>query len=111
MYRALFCPVPFLQEYVAMTVRFILRVALICILALGQAWVTGVLLLTGQMEILLLCSIIASVFWFWWSWSCFLHKRRAELVLSCVFLLLTMTLLALCVLEVMDMSDTLLQES
>lgn len=91
-----------------MNVHAILRLLLLFLLALGQVWGTSVLLVVRGTETLVLCSIVAGVFWLWGAWYSFLRQRRVDLVLTSLYLLLTLAVLGLCVLELGDVSDLML---
>lgn len=87
--------------------RSVFRLGVLCLLVFGQAWGMSVLLLVRETEILMLCCIVASVFWMWWSWYSFLSRKKGVLVLTSVCLLLTLILLVLCAMDVGDVNTVL----
>ncbi len=68
----------------------------------------GVLLLTRQIEFLLLSGILASVFWFWCAWACFLRKLRPGLFLAGLCLLASLALTVLGLLDVLEVNGVTL---
>ena len=81
---------------------------ILCLVASLQAWGMSVLLLTRQIEFLLLSGILTSVFWFWCSWACFLRKLRLGLFLAGLCLLASLALTALGLLDVLEINGVTL---
>lgn len=81
---------------------------ILCLVASLQAWGMGVLLLTRQIEFLLLSGILASVFWFWCAWACFLRKLRPGLFLAGLCLLASLALTVLGLLDVLEVNGVTL---
>ena len=80
----------------------------LCLVASLQAWGMSVLLLTRQIEILVLSGILASVFWFWCAWACFLRKFRPGLFLAGLCLLASLALTVLALLDVLEVNSVTL---
>lgn len=91
--------------------RYVWSLAGLCLAAVGQFWFVAVLLVTRQVEALLLAGIIACVFWFWCLWASFLGRRKAGMLLAGCCLAATLALSALCLFDLLDISDTHLLSS
>lgn len=89
----------------ALSSRYGWSLAGLCLAALGQFWFMAVLLLGRQAETLLLCGVLACVFWFWCLWGYFLGKRRVGLILAGFCLAATLTISGMCLLDMLDVSD------
>ncbi|MDD4700923.1 MAG: hypothetical protein PHI96_01760 [Desulfovibrio sp.] len=91
-----------------MSLKYLLATISLCLAAVLQAWVTSVLLVTRQVETLLLCAIMVDVFWFWCAWACFLRRLRVGLFLVGLCLLASLGLTGICLLDVLDINGVTL---
>ena len=92
---------------VLMKLRDVLMLCKFLCIAAVQVWVSCVILLTRQTELLMLCSISFRVFWAWSSWELWLLKWYAQMVLASLCLAATLVLAVLLFWSLIDDSDIL----
>ncbi len=82
--------------------RYAGSIAALILVSLTQFWFMGVLLVSRQMESLLIGGIMGFVFWAWCFWAFYLQKRRTGLVFTGVCMLITLLSVVLGLVDMLE---------